>query len=919
MNWETLNDISKVFKAKKFKDIDESLEEILISLSDESRTFLKIIIVDDDFDKHTKELGVDIRYLLLIKNFHEFHFVKTDFSPMGKERKLKFKFSKDYIKNSTLEKLNSLEYGNINSFDNIFDTKAVVKEFYRQYKEKLDNLTKAIKNIDDKQDQERYAQVLFDRLIFLHFIQTKRFLSEQSDYLLEKLLSVDAQKKNYYDEFLKFLFFEVLNKRPQERKTLKHTEFSDIPFLNGGLFREHRIESENPTIWIGNDAFKEVLSFLSEWIWYVDETADFGDEKTLSPEILGHIFEKTITNQKDKGAFYTPSEVTNYIAENTILRFCISKVNEKFSIKYSDIQDIFKNKQHTQYLYFFIIKNLTILEHACGSGAFLLAAQKLLFDLYVSAWEVISNSKNQEVLDELKQISKFKTPNYYFKRSIITNNIYGVDVEEGAIEICKLRLWLSLVSEIEKENAEPLPNIDYNIIMGNSLIGYITNPKIEQKTLDDQTDVKIILSEIDRLKKDFVNEEDPGAAKTLQKTIDGKIESYNLILNRKLVAEFFEYGLHLSHTDIAKMNPLHYRLKFSTVFSEHNGFDIIIGNPPYVERNKIGYPTSFFKTDKCGNSYAYFFERAVNLIKNSGRVGFIVPISSIGSDRMIPMQNLLINNSTELRISNFDDRPGKIFEGLEHCRSSIIIAAIEHGHVNDDNIWTTKYNRWYSRDRKQLFGNLDYVESSDVVQPGIIPKIGTTLELDLLKRIQKEPKMSKYFVKDSNHKVWYHNAPQYWIRAMNFVPKFENKNTNVSSHVKVLSVEGVDKANLMLAILNSSLFYWFFITTSNCRDLTLREIGNFGINLEKMSDNNAKKLLSLTDKLMISYKKNSIIKKTNYEKTGAVVYQEFYPKKSKLIIDDIDNVLADHYSLSSIQKEFIKKFDEKFRMGEDED
>jgi len=917
-NWNSLEDIIKTFKEKGFKDVETESDGYIITILEENSTFLKIIEVgQNDFSYYFRQLDTNVQYLLLVNSFKQFLFVKEDYSITGRQRRVKFKFSKEGLKNSTLEKLNALQYNDIHSFDSLFDTKAVVKEFYKQFKEKLDRLVMGIKNIANQEDRERYAQIIFYRLIFLHFIQTKRFLSEDRNYLLTKLSEIDAQDKNFYNDFLKFLFFEVLNKRDQDRKTLTHTEFQNIPYLNGGLFREHRIEIENPKIWIGNEIFNDVLSFLAEWVWYVDENADFGDDKSVSPEILGHIFEKTITNQKEKGAYYTPSEVTNYIAESTILKYCADCVNENFSTDYRNIREVFNKAEHTAFLYFEVIKNLTILDNACGSGAFLLAAQKLMYDLYVRSWEVLRSLDTAQIKQEREAISKYKSENYYFKRSIITKNIYGVDLEDGAIEICKLRLWLSMVSEIDRLNAEPLPNIDYNIVLGNSLVGYLDAPREEQLTLEDNTRVKSLLEEIDAMKRQFQNETDPERAKQLKNDIDNKVGYYDRMLNKKLAAEFAKHGIRYSAKEVDTLNPLHWRLKFSNVFTQRNGFDIIIGNPPYVETSKIKYPIISLQTEECGNVYAYFFEISLRLLRKSGYLSFIVPISSICTDRMGPLQDLLISKCKDLFVSSYDNRPGHIFDDIENIRYAIIVGKVKKdGEMT--RVFTSKYYRWYTNEWLALFKKIQYVESTDLVIPGIIPKVGTRLELDLLKNIRKEPTLACHLTDNSKDRIWYHNAPRYWIRATDFTPKFKSKDAKVSSHLKELAIDRDSAtAKAVLAVLNSSLFYWFFIISSNCRDLTLREIQNFNINLNSLSAEHSRKLAGLADKLMMDYKKNSI-EKVNNRKSGKVVYQEFYPGKSKHIIDQIDDVLADHYGFTEQQKNFIKSFDKRFRMGEED-
>lgn len=648
-NWHALEDIVSVFKAKGFVEIEKEPDGFLISLMDEASTFLKIIEAGSDYSHCFKALDTNVQYLLLSKECKEFLFVKDEFSATGRQKRVKFKFSKDKLEKSTLVKLNALEYNNIRSFDNLFDTKAVVKEFYRQYKEKLDKLARSIKNIRDDKDKAHYAQILFDRLIFLYFIQTKKFLSDDRYYLANELVKAINKNKSYYDDFLKFLFFEVLNKKKSERTSLRHSEFQDVPFLNGGLFREHRIELENPRIWISNEIFGEIISFLDGWIWYVDESADFGEDKSLNPEILGHIFEKTITNQKEKGAYYTPSNVTNYIAQNTVLRFCIDRINEEYGTKYANIKQVFENPDHSKFLYFSVLRGLSILDNACGSGAFLLAAEKMLFDLYSRAWSVIKDTKGAEVEHEKRTISKFLSDYYYFKRHIITSNIYGADLEEGAIEICKLRLWLSLISEIEKENAEPLPNIDYNIIYGNSLIGYTSASEEKQMSLSDNVRMKTLLDEIDEMKRRFREETDPKEVSNLKKQIDEKTEQYDLVLNRKLAADYST-----PVKEIEKLKPLNWRLKFNNVFSEKSGFDIIIGNPPYFNIK----PGSELKnldhykelSDGVVNVAAIFVKHSMKLLNKNGYLGFIIPKSFAYVDSWKPLRDFVYQRTQLLKV-----------------------------------------------------------------------------------------------------------------------------------------------------------------------------------------------------------------------------------------------------------------------------
>ena len=163
--------------------------------------------------------------------------------------------------------------------------------------------------------------------------------------------------------------------------------------------------------------------------------------------------------------------------------------------------------------------------------------------------------------------------------------------------------------------------------------------------------------------------------------------------------------------DRAEMNPFHWRLKFSDVFARNKGFDVIVENPPYVETGRLNYPTPMFVSSAEGNTYAFFLEMSLRILCKGGYMGSIVPLATVCSKRMIPLHEFLLGNCSLIRISNYDNRPGKIFlQGFEDCRSSIIICKKKVKSNEDTSIYSTKYNRWYANERSRLFTNLDFVE-----------------------------------------------------------------------------------------------------------------------------------------------------------------------------------------------------------------
>ena len=200
---------------------------------------------------------------------------------------------------------------------------------------------------------------------------------------------------------------------------------------------------------------------------------------------------------------------------------------------------------------------------------------------------------------------------------------------------------------------------------------------------------------------------------------------------------------------------------------------------------------------------------------------------------------------------------------------------------------------------------------------GAIPKMGHPIAKQVRNRIAEFAPLGKYLITTTKHPTYFHNSPQYWIRAMTFIPYFWNERggEQMSSHVKTLSAANRQDASIVAAALNSSLFYWWFILLSNCRDLVMREIETFPIGLEQMSEATKSALAELTSKLMADYKRHAVRKGTQYQTTGKVIYDEFYPKYSKPIIDEIDRVLARHYGFTDEELDFIINYDIKYWMG----
>ena len=589
--------------------------------------------------------------------------------------------------------------------------------------------------------------------------------------------------------------------------------------------------------------------------------------------------------------------------------------------------------------YFHCLTKVTILDPAVGSGAFLFASLNLLEPLYeicLDKMTELGGPKYQDFSQELERVNQHPNREYFVLKSIIVNNLFGVDIMEEAVEICKLRLFLKLVAQVDDvEKIEPLPDIDFNIRIGNTLVGYATYDQTKKAVLGDlqrkfdiENDMERIdhnAANVDRAFQHFralqtrigVDSRDLVAVKEgLRKDLAKLEDELNNYLAR-------EYGVDVNKSDLyAKWltthQPFHWFVEFYSIMKD-GGFDVIIGNPPYVEYNKVKneYTIRGYKTESCGNLYAFFYERNAWLAKKNGRSGMIVPHSSICTDRMSSLQDLFSEVGALAWVASYCIRPSKLFVGVDQ---RLAIYVMQH---NDCmfTLYSSRYHRWSEEFRAHLFSTIQYIDISDISYSDSFLKMESQLENILWRRIMEFSPLGKLLSQHHSHTVYYHNAPRYWIRAMDFVPYFWNEQDGekVSSHIKPLYLVNKVDTSVIAAILNSSLFYWWFILLSNCRDLVMREIERFPLGLEKMAEPTKQRLAELTDQLMKDLKAHSQRKKAYYKSTGQVEYDEFYPKYSKSIMDEIDRVLAKHYGFTEEELDFIINYDIKYRMGENND
>jgi hypothetical protein len=508
------------------------------------------------------------------------------------------------------------------------DVEATTKRFFSRYAEQHASLLSQIEGIADERDRRWYASVILNRLMFVWFLQKKLFLDGgDANYLPRKLAESRKRGDNrFFGEFLNALFFEAFAKPEADRSKAASALTGAVPYLNGGLFLHHKLELDEhhaprlgTTLRIADAAFQGVFEVFSAFTWHLDDTPG-GSADEINPDVLGYIFEKYI-NQKAFGAYYTRPEITGYLAERSIHQLILERVREPAlpemklpTVEFDTVADLLArmDARTARKLVDQVLPSITVLDPAVGSGAFLVAALKCLINVYYAVVGRAELGASSELQQWLKAIQRaHPSVGYYIKRRIVTDNLYGVDIMEEACEIAKLRLFLAMVSSVRRvEDLEPLPNIDFNILPGNSLVGLMRVDEHEFDAKNRQGDMfrkgyRELVEEKHRALAAYRNAADQlGQSANLREVrdaIDTAMAEANTVMNELIQDQFAQRGIKYEQAtwdaakgdlgkpkkrkvelaDVAAQHPLHWGYAFDEIVQQRGGFDIILANPPW--------------------------------------------------------------------------------------------------------------------------------------------------------------------------------------------------------------------------------------------------------------------------------------------------------------------------------------------------
>lgn len=619
-----------------------------------------------------------------------------------------------------------------------FSVERLNKEFFNGYRAQY---RKFIDTLSDTKQHHDYVKKLLGRLVFLQFLQKKGWMDvpasntkwEGGDKkFLSNLVERHANNKRLLSNVFEPLFFGILNTKPEDRETLFINkkwdiqlieEFRGIPYLNGGLFEADDID--NLPIDFPYDYFKYLMEFFSQYNFTIDENDPDDSEVGIDPEMLGHIFENLLEDNKDKGAFYTPKEIVQYMCRQSVIQYLkIHEPSEQYAeaidqlINDDMVNPVLQNRniaiRFTQ-----LLKDVKVCDPAIGSGAFPMG---ILYVLYHAIHHLHSHAEPNGSFDSTQT-----------KRDIIQNNIFGVDIEQGAVDIARLRFWLALV--VDAEEPQPLPNLDYKITCGNSQICRYSldmpiadvfeeynrvgkerakkeNTTWENYTLKkykqdvvqyteehlDKTGLRAKINEIKNcfkitlavkdLKKkrrveaevhdyEFVDfwgkckaKEDPVGYEKAKKTLLGLIETENRILNNKKYKDSFEW-----------------RFEYPQLLDDEGafiGFDIIIANPPYIKEGRMS--KTFFEPYKDSPYYKgkmdiwYLFAcNGLDLLNSKGVLCFIATNNWVTSFGASKLRDKVIK---ETRICNIVDFGAVMM--FESASIQTMIMMFQKDRVTDD-------------------------------------------------------------------------------------------------------------------------------------------------------------------------------------------------------------------------------------------
>ena len=525
------------------------------------------------------------------------------------------------------------------ALESAFDVEAVTREFFKEYKRvfdaALDNIGGFCTDEPEQEAKKLFTQTLFNRLMFVYFVSRKGWLSfgGDRDYLgalwrdyVANASGSEGEPNFRYDR-LRPLFFGGLNNDGSQDLT----DYPDarrligkVPFLNGGLFEETYLDRRTDVA-VPDAVIRSIFDDLFDrFNFTVMESTPFDIEVAVDPEMLGKVFEELVTGRHDSGSYYTPRPVVSFMCRESLKGFLQGRdtgLEDAAIARFVDDHDTSRVSVAAARSVGRALDEITVVDPACGSGAYLLGMMQELVELQTALYNAGLDAKSL----------------YDLKLQIIERNLFGADIDEFAVNIAMLRLWLSLAIEYDAPgDPPPLPNLDFKIVCGDSLLGPCPDPSELNREFAEH--VAKVLGE---RKSEFMRSTDGTRKDDLKSEIASRKREY---------AEWLE--------DSSSEDELDWRIEFAEVFALRGGFDIAVANPPYIQLQRDGgrlgrlYNDAGFVTYvRSGDIYQLFYERGCQILRpNRGLLAYITSNSWLKAEYGKSTRRFFSERHTPLRL-----------------------------------------------------------------------------------------------------------------------------------------------------------------------------------------------------------------------------------------------------------------------------
>ena len=576
------------------------------------------------------------------------------------------------------------------------------------------------------------------------------------------------------------------------------------------------------------------------------------------------------------------------------------------------------------------INKVSILDPTCGSGAFLFAALNILEPIYVTCLESMrgflddlersERKHHPETMRDfrtvLERVAEHASERYFILKSIIVGNLYGVDIMEEAVEICKLRLFLKLVSQLESyDQIEPLPDIDFNIRAGNTLVGFASldgvkralgTDMVKQLALPDIEERAEIAARAFRKFREMQTDHgmDAGAFANAKSELRERLNGLRAELDCYLAGE---YGIKTDDREAYERwrdshVPFHWFVEFYAIMHD-GGFDVIIGNPPYISAGKArkAYAVKNLACDSCPDIYAWVLERSQVLLRLNGRTGMIVPLSLGFSSAFEPCRRLLFSGYSDNWFSSFGRIPSALFSFDVRVRNTIHLALKSK---RPGSAQTTRLHRWFGAARPTLFQTLEYVPFQPALWKHRIPKLNSAALAKAFERLFDEQKRTFEAVispRPTRHILHFKKTAYNWLNFCREMPPCYDDKDEPVPHTKFGRVCFEDSESCQLAMLlaNGKLMLTFWFAVGDDFDVTRWNFADFPANLQRFPKEQAVELLKIVPRL-----EAAMVQATQFKLNAGRKVGNYNLAKCREITDLSDKLFCEALGLGDVWEDF---------------